>query len=412
MIPYIYDALLILMVSLLFWAGKVLHCNKVKILSVGGILAILSYTLNEGLRFGRGLDYNIYWQQYLDFSRGWDTQQNIGFNFFQSIVVSLNLPFQVLVMFMSFMFIFASLFLMKNFRAVVAYALPLWVLLTMGTVENLVRWYLAFSFVIIGMSFLLQNNNLKHKFIFVLFSFIGCTIHYAMLPVPLLLFGLYHIKKPIISPLKAIIAFSFIIVFFKTSYMLPFANLVNYLGLLSEKFNGYGENAEFWLTNNALGTTGVQIGAFEIVYSVFLVWAGYNCCKNAGRKYVFAYNLFLIGFVFRGMAKQIELLGRFDEIFFFFRAIVLACIIKMTFLKRVNYTYIVRPALIIIIIGMLFAPLRKPFYETPMKYLYVWDSSGKTPQSMLEMYLMEKYKKNPQFEEKQERNNQLQKRNK
>ena len=192
--------------------------------------------------------------------------------------------------------------------------------------------------------------------------------------------------------------------------MLRFVDIVNYLGTLSEKFSGYGENAEFWLTNNASGTDSSNIGVFNTPFCIFLTIVGYKCSMQAGEKYVFAYNLFLIGFVFRGLAVRVELLGRFDHIFFFFRAIVFAAIIKMLVLRMIKYRLIVMSLSVLFLMYIVFKPLTEPFKNNPMKYLYVWDSSGKTSQTMLQMYLLEKYKANSQFEEKSERKKQYKRR--
>ena len=70
--------------------------------------------------------------------------------------------------------------------------------------------------------------------------------------------------------------------------MLHFVDVVNYLGTISEKFSGYSENAEFWLTNNALGTDSSNIGTINTLFSVFLAIVGYKCSMEAGEKYVFA----------------------------------------------------------------------------------------------------------------------------
>ena len=394
------------MIALIYWAGNKLQKNNVEILSVAGIVAILVYTLNEGLRFGRGIDYNSYWQGYMDFARGWDTHQNIGFIIIQKFFLFFNLPYQALVMFMSFMFILGTLLMMKHYRAVIVYALPLWVLFSKSAVENMVRWYLAFSFVMIGLSFLMSNDK-RSKLKYILFCFIGCSIHYAIFPISIVFYFLYLKRTPLISPIKAIIAFALISLFFETSYMLRFVDVVNYLGVFSEKFGGYSENAEFWLTNNAAGIDSSNIGIFNTLFCIFLTIRGYKCSRQAGEKYVFAYNLFLIGFVFAGLTIRVELLGRYDHIFFFFRAIVFATIIKMVVLRMIKYRPIVMSLSVFFLMYIFFKPLSDPFKNNPMMYLYVWDSSGKTPHTMNQMYLIEKYKANNHFIEKSKRKKQF-----
>jgi hypothetical protein len=245
---------------------------------------------------------------------------------------------------------------MKHYRAVIVYALPLWALFSKSAVENMVRWYLAFSFVMIGLSFLMSNGK-QSKLKYLLFCFIGCTIHYAIFPIPIAFYFLYFRKTPLISPIIAIVAFAFIAIFFETSYMLRFVDVVNFLGTISEKFSGYSENVEFWLTNNASGTDSSNIGVFNTPFCIFLTIVGYKCSMQAGEKYVFAYNLFLIGFVFRGLAVRVELLGRFDQIFYFFRAIVFAAIIKMLVLRMIKYRFLVMSLSALFLMYIVIKPL-------------------------------------------------------
>ena len=401
MIPYVYCILLTIMLSLLYWAGTQLK-HDYKIWSIPGIVAILAFTLNEGLRFGRGIDYNLYWQGYMDLARGWDSNQNIGFILIEKFFLFFNLPYQALVLFMSMMFIIGTLFLMKRYKGVVMFALPLWILMSRATVDNMVRWYLAFSFVLIGLSFLLGSE--KHsRLSYIICSLIGCTIHYAMLPIPLLFYLIYSFKKPLLSPTIAIIIFAIVALLFESSMMLVLADYVNALSQISDHFSGYGENAEFWLTNNASGTDSTGLGISNVFVFMFLIIFGYKCCHKAGHNYVFAYNLFLIAAIFYTVGRRIELVGRFNWVFYFFGAIVFACIIRMTMLRLIRYRAIVIALTIMTLVFTIYKPLVSPFVNTPMKYMYVWDQKGETPQSMLQMYTTEKYKKNKNFETKKER---------
>lgn len=69
---------------------------------------LFSYTLNEGLRFGRGIDYNYYGRDYELFIDRGESGQNIGFLFFEHIMGTLGLPWQCCIIVMSFLFILES----------------------------------------------------------------------------------------------------------------------------------------------------------------------------------------------------------------------------------------------------------------------------------------------------------------
>ena len=401
MIAVRYVVLLLLMLVALYYAGRNFSKHG-RILSQAGIGAIIVYTLNEGLRFGRGIDYNLYWQDYDYFSVGWDIHQNIGFYFIEKFFVYFDLPFQALVLFMSLMFILGTLFLMKRYLLVAMYALPLWAIMSKGAVENMLRWYLAYSFILIGLSFLLSKDR-KGTRLFVAFSAIGCTIHYAIIPIPIILYLILLRSKPIFTPFTSISLFALLALLFETSMLLPVADLINNYSFLFGTFSGYAENADFWLTNNAMGTSSSGLNKPSILIIVFILLFGYRCVEKADPKFVFAYNLFVIGAIFYTVGNRIEIFKRFDMIFYFYGAIVLGFIIKSC--KGKQYTASILSLFVIFL--LLYNPLKDPFIRSSKLFMYVWDKNRETPDAMLVEYLTDKYKTNKNYESKESRRKQL-----
>ena len=166
------------------------------------------------------------------------------------------------------------------------------------------------------------------------------------------------------------------------------------LGGVSERFEGYSDNADYWLTSGFAksGESSAFPNKHELLFLLCVVWLGYKAIKDADRKYIFAYNLFILGLLANPLARQIELVVRFDQPFMFFRAIVLACIIKHVF---VNKTIMVNQMAwlfsLLIIINMGRKIIIAPFYDNSEKYLYVWDSHGKTYKSMYDMWIYDMY---------------------
>ena len=183
--------------------------------------------------------------------------------------------------------------------------------------------------------------------------------------------------------------------------MLPFVQFVRWLSVLSDKYTTYGENAEFWLTNNSLGEDTTSI--VNIIFLLFLIVVGYERTKYGGRNYIFAYNVFTIGALFYPIGRQIELLGRYDMVFYFFCAIIFGSIIKMTIYGTMNYRSVVTIFSLLFLAGLFFRPVIKPLGDNPMKYMYIWNQEHETPQTMFQMYQEEKYKINHHYETKQER---------
>lgn len=387
MIPAIYTFLLLFMLFSLYKAGKGLQDNACKITSIYGIIALLVYTLNEGLRFGRGIDYNYYWRGYEDIAAGKYVETNIGMLLFEKCLISLNFSWEDCVLVLSFMFILGTLFLMKCYKEVLPLALPLFVFFSNPAVENMIRWYLGFSFILIGLSFQLrEEKRLNKKFLF--FSFLACLFHYAIIPIPILFFFIKFFKKPLLHPLIVIALYYSIAFAFKTTVMLQFVTVINTLSMMSDRFESYGDNPEFWLTG---GFDGVETTPFPILseqlFLVILVWLGYKSVKGQSPNYIYSYNLFIIGYLLYPIAMQIELLERFDQPFLFFRGIILAIIIHFVFLKaRIAVIPVFKIVVVLVFLYFGRVLLSIPFSQNPQRYLYVWDKDRQTPESMLNMW--------------------------
>lgn len=387
MVPITYTFLLLFMLFILYKAGQGLQKNGCKIRSKYGLYALLIYTLNEGLRFGRGIDYNYYWRSYEDLVAGKYVETNIGMLLFEKFLISLDFSWEMCVLVLSFMFILGTLYLMKCYKEILPLALPIFVFFSNTAVENMIRWYLGFSFILIGLSFQLrEEQSLNRKFLF--FSIIACFFHYAIIPIPLIFYFMRFFRKPILHPLVTIILFYAIAFGFKTTVMLQFADVVNTLSMMSDKFQHYSNNTYFWLTG---GFDGVETTPFpaltEQLFLLVIVLLGYKTVKDQRKDYVYSYNLFVIGFLLYPVARQIELLERFDQPFLFFRGILLAIIIHSVYLNaRVRIVPVLKIVVFLIVLNLGRSMFLHPFTQSPQRYLYVWDKKRQTPESMLDMW--------------------------
>lgn len=372
------------MLYILFSVGQRLQ-KHYKIWSGAGIAAILAYTLNEGLRFGRGLDYNMGGMAYERFAYyGGDFDNYIGYAYLVKALVKFNVPWQGCVMIMSCLFIVGLLFLMRSQKEVVSFALPLFVLVSSVTVENLFKWYMAFSFFMIGLSYQMENlNTLNKKYVF--FSCFSILFHYAFLPVPFVFYFLIKFDRPILTPIWSILLFFAIVFFFETSFMLHFADLINNASMLSDRFAGYADNMEEAFTKGFRGReTSPLPGVGELLFLICIVIFGYKCVKLMDQKYVYIYNLFLLGFLLKPITNQIPLLARYDHVLFFFRAVVFACVLQKIYKerKKIFNPNIVAVASLIFFLW-LSAFVKKPLTDIPERYLYVWNQGNLTYINMI-----------------------------
>lgn len=380
-----YIVLLLLMLFVLYHSGIRLQ-KEYKIWSGAGLLAILVYTLNEGLRFGRGIDYNnagIGYERYASYSNA-TIDNYVGYELLVRTLVNLDVPWQGAVMLMSFLFIVGLLYLMRSLKEVVPFALPLFVLVSSGTVENLLKWYLAFSFFMIGLSYQITNlDKLNKKF--VIFSCVGILFHIAFAPIPIIFYLLIKLKKPLLPPFWSILLFFAIAFLFQASFMLNFVELVNAAAFFSDRFEHYSEDVEMWLTQGFSGRTTVALpGYSETLFLMVVTLFGYKSVKLMGQKYIYIYNLFLIGFLLKPIANLIPILLRLDYVFFFFRAVVFACILQVIYKeKKVFLRPLFLHAVLLIFFIWTFSFVKAPITGIPERFLYVWNKGNLSYEDML-----------------------------
>lgn len=385
MVVFIYDFLLAIMLYVLYKSGKEI-AKTGKIWSSSGFAAILIYTLNEGLRYGRGVDYNLYGQSYERLAIGIENNWPTIYSFIAHFFIELGIPWQGMVMFMSFLFILGTLFMLKEYKEILPIALPIFALVSASDVENLLRWFTGFSFIMIGIYFLIRGNNSIKKYF--LFCLLACCFHLALAPIPIAIFLIYKFKKPILNPFFSLSIFFIIALSFQTEFMMRFADLANTLTTISERFEAYSYRMDYWLTS---GNDGIEKSALPDLQSLFFyivtVILGYLVVKRTGDRYVFFYNLFLIGFLVYPISRQIELVYRFGAVFLFFRAVVVAIIIKYVYiLKHIKLVPIAAVVSLLLIINIGRRSFTNPL-NYPERYLYVWDSEGRTYDSMLNMWV-------------------------
>lgn len=385
MIPYIYVFLELLMLFVLYKAGLSLKRNY-EILSPAGITSLIVYTLVLGLRFGRGIDYNVYWQTFDDINNGVVFEKSLTFYLLNKFLCYYELPFQILIIIFSFTFILGVLLFLKNYREIVPYALPLFVLFSQTYVENMVRWYFAYSFLLIGLYFI-QKEKVNFKG-FLTFVIIGCSFHYAFIPIPLIFYLVYRVKKTIFHPIFVIPVFFAIYYFFNAKIMSNFVDTIQSFTLITNSvYSGYTDNATYWLTGGFSGAErSGNIGVVMLLFLVLLVICGYKSVLKKGRNYQFAYNVFVIGLLLYPISLKIELVERYDQTFFFFRSIVFSCALFSFKHLDNRYNLLIRASLLTLLIWTNLYFIRSPFVHSNKCFMYIWDYKHETADGMIKVW--------------------------
>lgn len=376
MIPIIYDTLLLLMLISLYFCGKEI-AKTGKVCSKAGIIAILSFTLNEGLRFGRGIDYNVYGMAFERYANGEPIEKELLYSFLVRFLINVGIPFQGLIIFQSFLFITCLLYFLVNYRDIMSVALPFFVLFSLSVFENLIRWYLGFSFIVLGLSLLISGKPIIY---FISVSSVGVFFHVGLLPIPILFYLVYRIKNILFHPLITISVYLCMVLFVKTEVLLYLVDFVRFFSFVIDVNGGYVTNAEEWLTKGVLGSvvnSGFG-GLLNVTFLLSVVWYGYYCVRESNKEIIFIYNLFILGFMLQPLANRAEILVRYNFCFYCFAGIISSVVL----IRKVKEFKQVRLFVVIVVLIFQVNYFRSPFIFPEEKYLYVWDAGNRTYSSM------------------------------
>lgn len=372
----IYFVLSLLVMLVAFKNGKRLSClNNVKILNFSPV--IVAYTLFAGLRWGRGVDYNIYYYVYQEIGKGY----NEGWEpIFYAIVKGfsfIGFPWQIMVLFMSFLLILSFSLYLKQFNKQLYVILPLLVL-NLIDAENLQRWYLAFSFFLIC-AYSWQNKFHNHKVIALLFLIASILTHYGFVMPIMIFIGLWVVcKKYNLSPHIICCVYLACVFSFKTDMMLYFEQYINMFNI-GGRFSMYQANTSGWLTGevNALDTSSTIASLSKIVPNILLIYLGAYWLKTEnGLKYKYIYVIAVFSIVFSPIASQIELLYRVNSVLTIFKVIMIA-ILYDSYRKRKLKKSIISALVLVVFVLKLYTMVSYPLTCNKIDTYFIWDSQGK-----------------------------------
>ena len=143
--PLLFWILRLLVLLSLFYSGYLITYKDKngdfywKYSSIG----IIVYSLIEGLRWNRGIDYLHYYQDITGaLFTDYDETVYVWWTEFFKFT---GLPYWMAFVFYSFLLIHGFCFLLKKFKKGAIWALPLFFIITVGSSENLVRQFLAMA---------------------------------------------------------------------------------------------------------------------------------------------------------------------------------------------------------------------------------------------------------------------------
>ena len=380
MITFVYIALhaLLLLVMLFFCRRIVLNGRNYWRLA---IIPILSYGLEEGLRWGRETDWNLYYYVYEDYLHGLSSDHEWLFQLIWRSFASFGLPYPCVITICSLFFIFALFFFFKPYasRKEFAYIIPLCVACHIITSSNLIRWYMAVSFMLMGCRLFSER-----KFWMAILCFVAAiSTHFFSIVIVLFLVCLFYYKKIIMRPAWACLVCVLLLLLFDRSMLAKFGFIYDYLGMFN-RFSGYLDNGYSWIIGADEGYSGTKSVLVSFVtfmpYFAFII-SGYHLMQK-GALQVAYYNIVVVASMLKIISSGLELFGRVYCFFDFF--ICFSCIMSVGYIRKTSGKFIYK----LLLVFCVFYILRKFLYMCePMQYdelmLYVWDKQIE-PSSLLE----------------------------
>lgn len=252
---FVYDFLNLFLLWVMFYEGSLVSRGKGYWRYCSWI--IIAFTLIEGVRYGRGVDYMHYIDVYnynLEDDQVLFTSLN---NFLKYLGVSAEMSFMVY----AFSFIVGALLMMKPMRKYAIYVFPLFLMSIISNHEAFIRQMLAMSFVFIYTVKLydfiscisVKKINKKDILTLIFWGVIACSIHsIAIVGIFVITLVMLCIKKPfpwqITIPLLILGKF----VISKSFDWSSLGGFLSFLGSTNDKFSSYTENSDRWFSDTAM----------------------------------------------------------------------------------------------------------------------------------------------------------------
>ncbi|MGC3978510.1 MAG: EpsG family protein [Paludibacteraceae bacterium] len=309
--------------------------------------AIVSYTIIQGLRYARGVDYLSYKFSYEHFDR--ESRGTVFKLINQFLNDVIGLPYYGAFMFYGFLLILAVILIFRRYRKIALFALPIFLITTILQSENLIRQFLAVAFIYLSF-YELMGDRWKTSLVYFI---LGYLIHASCL-ILLPFFVLFHyVKIPKFSPWWLIGAYLLIVIFWKISY---WGNATTYLNALNldGQFSSYTQDAERWFTAEGSlsarqernSTISMIAIVRESLMNCIIIYFGYKLIRSYP-KLQLPFFLYYLSVILLQMAFDIEAIVRIGRWFYIFEMFIAGFVLTYTPRKN-NY---IRYALIFICIN-------------------------------------------------------------
>lgn len=341
---------------------------------------ILMYAISMGLRFGRMIDWNMYYFRYNNLGHSVKSEEyELLFEYICNIFYNIGIPYWGFIFLQCAFFMFAVLVFLKNYKFALPFILPLFIDVSWSN-EQFIRWYISFSFLLLAMNSLFNGKRISS------YCWMTCAfLSHAgiILFFPLLIFSNKlntFTLSPVISILLLIIATTVI----KLTDFLFITNITDLLYATNmgthAKYGHYLNETEQLLSGEWGHTGYMKTSTFYklrsfIVYAPIIYWG-----RDIMSKYkygIFIYNLFILGAILNPLFSIIEIFNRYSIILLWFFCIV-GGIVYYNLFKGYKFRFIVSIMLFMSLLCAIQPVISNIFgRDNNNEMLFIWDSEGR-----------------------------------
>lgn len=338
------------------------------------IIAIVCYSLEMGLRWGRSWDYRHYYQDLTgELYQQYDDVLYLAWIDFFKLT---GLPYWTAFIFYSALLIFGFMLLLKKYPKAAIWALPLFLFIPSGA-DNHARQFFSIAFGLFGYYFYYRKRWIN-AFVF---FFCCATIHFAniFLIIVILFFDIVKLQKIAYSPIILIILYTFLYFFWNPEWLSGLANDLSKIDMGNYRAQMFLDHSDYWLSEDSdirikLGLRRNVVATYYIIMKLVvnngLIYYGCKLFKRNKNFSIYFWSTILI--------LIIGVVGGSKEIFYRFIA-QLQCfealfIGIMWYESRMKTIY---ERILFILIGIYYfgwvSYFRNIILPSPLGYAYIWD---------------------------------------
>lgn len=337
-------------------------------------IPVFFYSLIEGFRYARGVDYIHYMERYISTSNISNSKDFAPFDWFNFGLNLIGLPYYGAFIIYSLIFIICVMFFLRDYREVSHYSFLLFLPATLIYSECFVAQFVSFSFVFVALKYALRKDWIK----FVFFSIIAVSLHNANAFILIIVVPLIFYNKPFnIYVVISIYMYAFLLFDMnKIGVLVPYLETLK-LGNATQ-IQAYTENADAWFSADALQSgynQNVITKTANVLFDVSVIITGRKLLDNyksrsKEKSLILFYNLFAIGAIMFQIFFNFEIMRRIAMEAYLFWFILVAYILFYYKTKRETPT-LLKGAVIIIVIYIISFCIKYNFLVENVSF--VWD---------------------------------------